>query len=271
MHCQAVALQLGLKLGSNGSNFAGNYSTKGLYAYSEGELAGHAFFGLYGDSKSLVANVPFPKYRPRTFFNQSIRNVSTVAFMLEAETDDENEVNISCDIVRHAYEDQNNVLYGARQYFQTQKYEFHVAEITPLNVTFMYSLKISLQHDAAAIENLRSSFGSRAWTTMNLLPFAVRADVVSVGSNNTIVAKIMNASFLDTLETLETKNATFFVGIGLDVVGTEWSTAVKLAPNACLLNYLASRAVITNYYAINGTESVSEDVIVYRRSSVLFA
>jgi hypothetical protein len=43
--CQEVAEAQGLELGGHGSDFAGDYSTKGCYTYSEGKYAGNAYYG----------------------------------------------------------------------------------------------------------------------------------------------------------------------------------------------------------------------------------
>jgi len=44
--CRAIALSLGLTPGGVGYDFTGDYSSHGCYAYSSGQFAGHAYYGL---------------------------------------------------------------------------------------------------------------------------------------------------------------------------------------------------------------------------------
>ena len=70
--CQLIARLLGLKLGGNGTPFAGNFSNKGLYAYSSGPLKGCAFFGR-GGSESDMLEKPLNKaimHRPLDFTSE---------------------------------------------------------------------------------------------------------------------------------------------------------------------------------------------------------
>ena len=62
--CKKVAESFGLQLGGGGSDFAGNYKTKGLYAYNSGRYAGMAFFGRGGTEAQMKAAVTGKKYRP---------------------------------------------------------------------------------------------------------------------------------------------------------------------------------------------------------------
>ena len=50
-----IAVELGIVPGFDEENlpFAGNYQTKGLYAYKTGKYAGHAFFGVGGSIKEM--------------------------------------------------------------------------------------------------------------------------------------------------------------------------------------------------------------------------
>ena len=69
---QLIARLLGLKLGGNGTPFAGNFSNKGLYAYSSGPLKGCAFFGR-GGSESDMLEKPLNKaimHRPLDFTSE---------------------------------------------------------------------------------------------------------------------------------------------------------------------------------------------------------
>lgn len=63
--CKKVAESLGLKLGGHGYPFAGNWETKGLYAYKTGKYAGMAFFGTGGTEEQMKVPPPYPtSYRP---------------------------------------------------------------------------------------------------------------------------------------------------------------------------------------------------------------
>eukprot|EP00940_MAST-03C_sp_MAST-3C-sp2_P003162 g3162.t1 len=64
--CRDAAKALGLKLGGRGYPFAGDYPTKGLYAYSGGKYAGIAFYGRSSSFSERLAPVRKPKYRPLT-------------------------------------------------------------------------------------------------------------------------------------------------------------------------------------------------------------
>jgi len=46
--CREAASALGLTLGGVGYDFAGDYHTKGCYAYTSGQYAGHAYYGQIG-------------------------------------------------------------------------------------------------------------------------------------------------------------------------------------------------------------------------------
>ena len=62
--CGATASALGLQLSGNGYAFAGNYGTKGCYAYSSGGYAGMAFFGTGGTEAQMATALTGSKYRP---------------------------------------------------------------------------------------------------------------------------------------------------------------------------------------------------------------
>lgn len=61
--CKSAALAAGLALGGGGSGFAGNYKTKGCYAYKSGKYKGMAFYGKGGTDAHVRAPVSSPKYR----------------------------------------------------------------------------------------------------------------------------------------------------------------------------------------------------------------
>mmetsp|Transcript_33177 Transcript_33177/g.98733 ORF Transcript_33177/g.98733 Transcript_33177/m.98733 type:complete len:393 (+) Transcript_33177:392-1570(+) len=62
--CRRWVVQHGLRPGAAGMDFAGNYPVKGLYAYSEGEFGGVAFFGTGGDAVAMDAQPRVGQYRP---------------------------------------------------------------------------------------------------------------------------------------------------------------------------------------------------------------
>lgn len=51
--CMAAALSQGLKQGGAGSEFVGDWSTKGCYAYKSGTYAGIAFYGTGGSKEQM--------------------------------------------------------------------------------------------------------------------------------------------------------------------------------------------------------------------------
>jgi hypothetical protein len=59
-----IALSLGLILGGNGYDFAGDYSTKGLYSYRNGDYKDKAFFGRGGTISEMTTQLDGDKYRP---------------------------------------------------------------------------------------------------------------------------------------------------------------------------------------------------------------
>ena len=62
---RTLAEHLGLQLGGAGTEFAGDYGTKGLYAYSSGNYEGMAFFGTGGTEEEMLAPIEHAsKYRP---------------------------------------------------------------------------------------------------------------------------------------------------------------------------------------------------------------
>ena len=52
-----------MKLGGGSSKFAGEYSTKGCYAYKSGSYKGSVFYGLGGTEKDISKALDLPKYR----------------------------------------------------------------------------------------------------------------------------------------------------------------------------------------------------------------
>ena len=63
--CEAAALALGLSVGGAGSDFEGNWSTKGCYTYKKGTYTGHVYYGK-GDgpiSNKLTGDI----YRPKGY------------------------------------------------------------------------------------------------------------------------------------------------------------------------------------------------------------
>merc|ERR1719510_1072257 len=61
--CEAAAVNAGLEIGGGDYDFAGNYGTKGCFAYSSGEYEGMAYFGTGGSQAEMAASVASPKYR----------------------------------------------------------------------------------------------------------------------------------------------------------------------------------------------------------------
>ena len=62
--CINAGKKLGLIIGGSGYKFAGNYGTKGCYAYHSGQFAGRVYYGTGGKGKQKRAEVFYPKYRP---------------------------------------------------------------------------------------------------------------------------------------------------------------------------------------------------------------
>lgn len=62
--CADVAHYLGLKHGGKGSFFAGDWSTKGCYAYLSGEYAGMVFYSTGGTMDEMKTSLGGTKYRP---------------------------------------------------------------------------------------------------------------------------------------------------------------------------------------------------------------
>ena len=55
--CKVASNALGLKLGYHETAFAGDYTTKGCYAYADGKYAGHVFYGTGGTRKEMKATL----------------------------------------------------------------------------------------------------------------------------------------------------------------------------------------------------------------------
>ena len=62
--CRDAANSLGLDLGDNEYDFAGNYSTKGCYAYNNGKYEGSAYYGYGGTTEQMETSLEDPKFRP---------------------------------------------------------------------------------------------------------------------------------------------------------------------------------------------------------------
>ena len=69
--CHDAGKRLGLKIGGNGYNFAGNYATKGCHAYKcgshNGNYDGMIFYGIGGTKEQISAPLSAPKYRPEGY------------------------------------------------------------------------------------------------------------------------------------------------------------------------------------------------------------
>ena len=65
--CENAAKSLGLQLGGDGDQFAGDHPVKGCHAYESGHRAGLAFYGTGGTELEMKQETPFPnQYRPKT-------------------------------------------------------------------------------------------------------------------------------------------------------------------------------------------------------------
>jgi len=66
--CRKAALNAGLELGGDGYEFAGDYGTKGCYAYvkAHGKYAGNAYYGTGGSVAEMSTDLQ-PKFRPRYY------------------------------------------------------------------------------------------------------------------------------------------------------------------------------------------------------------
>ena len=63
-HCRRWVERRGLQPGGLGLDFAGDYATKGLYAYRGGKYDGMAFFGTGGTEEAMDAPPRLDQYRP---------------------------------------------------------------------------------------------------------------------------------------------------------------------------------------------------------------
>jgi len=61
--CEAAALAKGLLIGGAGHDFTGSFVTKGCYAYTSGQYAGRAYFGLGGTAADRSTEPASPQYR----------------------------------------------------------------------------------------------------------------------------------------------------------------------------------------------------------------
>ena len=60
---------MGLQLGGNGYNFAGNYKTKGCYGYKKGsgKYGGISYYGNGGTIEQMKKPLSGSRYRPDNF------------------------------------------------------------------------------------------------------------------------------------------------------------------------------------------------------------
>ena len=65
--CKDAGNRLGLKQGGGGTDFVGDYNTKGCYAYSSGDYSGMVFFGTGGSEEDMKKPPSSPKYRPNGY------------------------------------------------------------------------------------------------------------------------------------------------------------------------------------------------------------
>ena len=64
--CIAATLSMSFEMGTN-PNFAGDYETKGCYAYLDGEYKGLSFYGTGGTVEQMQQSVQNPKWRPQGY------------------------------------------------------------------------------------------------------------------------------------------------------------------------------------------------------------
>ena len=62
--CIKAGKLLGLIIGGKGYKFAGNYGTKGCYAYHSGIFGGRIYYGTGGNQKQMKSKAYYPKFRP---------------------------------------------------------------------------------------------------------------------------------------------------------------------------------------------------------------
>jgi len=71
--CEVAIKLKGLAKGGKTWNFAGNYGTKGCYAYSHGRYAGHAYYGTGGtESQMATMDIKSNQFRPDGYDCQNI-------------------------------------------------------------------------------------------------------------------------------------------------------------------------------------------------------
>ena len=70
--CEAVAKELGKELGTSTYAFAGDYGTKGCYAYTSGAYQNTMFYGLGGTEEDKKSDLTGTKYRPPGYDCQGI-------------------------------------------------------------------------------------------------------------------------------------------------------------------------------------------------------
>jgi hypothetical protein len=64
--CSAATLSMSFEMGTN-PNFAGDYETKGCYAYLDGVYKGLSFYGTGGTVEQMQKSVKNPKWRPQGY------------------------------------------------------------------------------------------------------------------------------------------------------------------------------------------------------------
>ena len=80
------AVKAGLELGGGGTEFAGDYGTKGLYTYTLGKYKGMAFFGTGGTAAEESAAVSAPKGRVKESEDEEESEGLDVGALIEALT-----------------------------------------------------------------------------------------------------------------------------------------------------------------------------------------
>ena len=65
--CETAANNIGLTKGGLGFSFQGDYSTKGCYAYKDGDYKGHFYYGTGGTEQKMKEDVTGQKFRPQGY------------------------------------------------------------------------------------------------------------------------------------------------------------------------------------------------------------
>ena len=77
--CEAVAKKLGKELGTSRYGFAGDYRTKGCYAYKSGSYQNVMFYGTEGSKEETKSDLTGSKYRPPGY--DCIGNVLSILYI----------------------------------------------------------------------------------------------------------------------------------------------------------------------------------------------